>query len=315
MVGNPAPARLEWPIDSLVHSANKVHTGVDDLCCIYPNGELHAWETIVPPSDPTAGQLNPPDFRSLGMIKEAEAGFDQDQIYLADIDGDGRVDYLGIEEDGDIHAWRNGGQNPTPQYWQDLGVVFTGKNMGDTSGVRLVDINGDGTRALSPFRVECKLRCAALGRDDWLYVEDDGSIRTFINQRGFEVGLAPAWLDAGITHTGDGTGVTDRSQVVLANIWATNYNRGNTWPDYNGGGADYVVVKNQSSGGGRGLITITNMDLHVNDGHGGTRQKGDGDRYCDMRNTGSGKCRSRLSRFHPIHTDQTTTSGSIKTGT
>jgi len=30
-----------------------------------------------------------------------------------------------------------------PDYWQDLGVVFTGKGFGDLSGVRFSDLNGD----------------------------------------------------------------------------------------------------------------------------------------------------------------------------
>lgn len=31
----------------------------------------------------------------------------------------------------------------TADLWQDMGIVFTGKNMGDLNGVRFGDINGD----------------------------------------------------------------------------------------------------------------------------------------------------------------------------
>lgn len=31
----------------------------------------------------------------------------------------------------------------TADLWQDMGIVFTGKNMGDLNGVRFSDINGD----------------------------------------------------------------------------------------------------------------------------------------------------------------------------
>jgi hypothetical protein len=30
-----------------------------------------------------------------------------------------------------------------PDYWQDLGVIFTGKGFGDLHGVRFFDLNGD----------------------------------------------------------------------------------------------------------------------------------------------------------------------------
>lgn len=69
--------------------------------------------------------------------------FDQSRVRLADIDGDGRIDYCVIADNGDIHAWRNGGQGDAPDYWQDLGIVFTGKGEGDINGVRFVDLNGD----------------------------------------------------------------------------------------------------------------------------------------------------------------------------
>jgi hypothetical protein len=64
-------------------------------------------------------------------------------VRLGDIDGDGRLDYCLIADNGDISGWRNGWINNTPEYWQPLGVVFTGKNMGNIDGVWLVDINGD----------------------------------------------------------------------------------------------------------------------------------------------------------------------------
>lgn len=30
-----------------------------------------------------------------------------------------------------------------PEYWQALGVIFTGKGFGDVHGVRFFDLNGD----------------------------------------------------------------------------------------------------------------------------------------------------------------------------
>ena len=63
-----------------------------------------------------------------------------------DIDGDGRVDYCLIGDDGNIRCWRNGGSGEMPERWQDIGEgrpVFTAKGMGDIRGVRFVDLNGE----------------------------------------------------------------------------------------------------------------------------------------------------------------------------
>lgn len=89
---------------------------------------------------------NPPTFRDIGLYKTAPSGYEQANVRLGDIDGDGRLDYCVIAGDGDIFCWRNGGVGDKAAYWQDLGQgqpVFTGKNMGSIDGVRLVDINGE----------------------------------------------------------------------------------------------------------------------------------------------------------------------------
>ena len=74
---------------------------------------------------------------------KSNQGFAQDRVHIADIDGDGRADYCVVADNGDVSCWRNGGQGRMPEYWQALGVVFTGKGMGDANGVRFYDINGD----------------------------------------------------------------------------------------------------------------------------------------------------------------------------
>jgi hypothetical protein len=62
-----------------------------------------------------------------------------------------------------------------------------------------------------------------------------------------------------------------------------------TYPNYDGVGDDYTVL---STGNGSAFPLPEDLvvKLWFNTGPGGgTRQKGDGDRYCDMRGTGSGK--------------------------
>jgi hypothetical protein len=88
-----------------------------------------------------------------GLWKQNE-GLPQDRVHLADIDGDGRFDYCNIDNDGNIRCWRNGGLGDMPEYWQELGVIFTGKGKGDVHGLRFADINGDvSTTRAAAFRL------------------------------------------------------------------------------------------------------------------------------------------------------------------
>lgn len=188
---------------------------------------------------------SPPQFKSIGLVRTAPGGgLAQTNVRLGDIDGDGRIDYCLVKGNGDIQCWRNGGQKDAPTsefggYWQDLGIVFTGKGMGDIDGVRLVDINGD-------FRA------------DWLWLDDEGKVTTYINQRGTGKGsLAPDWRRIGVTHAGMGVkGARDR--IKFGQIWQ-------------GGGADYSWIESMEN------KPTWNHYTHVwkNVGKGGTTLKGE----------------------------------------
>lgn len=101
-------------------------------------------------------------------------------------------------------------------------------------------------------------------RSDWLYVGDTGNVDTYINQRGWGAGIVPNWVHSGITHTGMGVkGV--RNHIKFGRIYGNNR-------------MDYIWLKEEND----------RWDMHVweNDGAGGTKLKGDGVFYCDMRGTG-----------------------------
>ncbi|KAK5734764.1 hypothetical protein LTR17_008695 [Elasticomyces elasticus] len=200
-----------------------------DFLCISPNGDL-------------VGFLNKPGFDSrkpvwgsMGVIKPNE-GYKQGSVYLGDIDGDGRVDYMVVHSDGQIFGWRNAGVKAKPSFWQYLGQVFDGSGVGDHAGFKFVDINGD-------------------GRTDFLHIDDDtGAVHTWINQRGFVDGLRPVWVSAGRTHAGIG----HRTNVTFGRV---------------AGSPRADLLWSKPKGG---------VDLWQETGHGGTRLKGDGVRYCDM---------------------------------
>ncbi|KAJ5801621.1 uncharacterized protein N7518_003689 [Penicillium psychrosexuale] len=243
--------------DSCVHWGDVNNDGLDDFICISREGAMYV-------SINKGG--NPPTFQSIGLVMAAPgSGLAQENVRLGDIDGDGRLDYCLIQPDGDIQCWRNGGQNEAPTteyggYWQDLGIVFTGKNMGNITGVRLVDLNGD-------------------FRSDWLWMDDEGKVTTYINNRGTgKNSLVPDWVSAGVTHAGMGVeGAKERIKFGLVYGGSTK-------------GADYVYIESvQTSPSTGGAAPIYNHYTHVwkNVGSGGRYLKGDGVYYCDMRGTGA----------------------------
>ncbi|MEU1672698.1 trypsin-like serine protease, partial [Streptomyces roseifaciens] len=59
-----------------------------------------------------------------------------------DFDGDGKADYLVVEDNGAVHAWLNRGGD-TRGGWSDYGIVAKGAGA-PGSKVRFADINGDG---------------------------------------------------------------------------------------------------------------------------------------------------------------------------
>ena len=112
--------------------------GLDDFVCIGKDGSAYA---SINQGD--GNNLSPPTFKGPALWKTAVKGYDQSHVRLADIDGDGRGDYCVTADNGDVRCWRNGGQGDLADYWQDLGIKFTGKGMGDTQGTHFEDINGD----------------------------------------------------------------------------------------------------------------------------------------------------------------------------
>jgi hypothetical protein len=224
-----------------VHWGDVNNDGLDDYICIGAEGNMYV-------SYNRGG--NPPTFEHAGKYRDVPAGYSQENVRIADIDGDGRVDYCVTAANGDIHCWRNAGVGDA-HHWVDIGTVFTGKGMGDIKGTRFADINGD-------------------HRDDWIWMyEDTGKTRIFTNSRGRYFGHVPYWQEAAAAHKGPGG---KRDEIKFGRIYGQK-----------GHGADYIrVIPYRVTG-----PWIYAFDLWQNNGLGGTKMKSDGSRYCDM--TGKGR--------------------------
>ncbi|KAF7343667.1 SGNH hydrolase [Mycena sanguinolenta] len=138
------------------------------------------------------------------------------QVQFADLNGDGRAEYLWVHDDGSVDAWLNlggpdNGPNAAKVSWFPAGTIATGIGE-DGTGVRFADLNGD-------------------GRAEYLWLDENGAMTAYLNlgsETGGEGAANVQWLPQGVVATGPANGAT-RDNVILADI--------------NGDGrADYLTV-------------------------------------------------------------------------
>ncbi|WP_380281969.1 FG-GAP-like repeat-containing protein [Kitasatospora purpeofusca] len=188
--------------------------GKADYIVVNPDGSVNAW------LNHGGDQVAP--WESVGRIATGVTNR-QDQVRFADFDGDGRADYLVIEDNGAVKVWLNRGGDPAGSAgWYGIGQVATGVTT-DRSRVRLADLDGD-------------------GRADYLLINADGSVHVWLNRGGDRHG---GWLPLGQV----ATGVTDRQeQVAFADF------DGDAHADYlrtdTGGAVSGYAYRGGDSGGG-----------------------------------------------------------------
>ncbi|MER7846248.1 FG-GAP-like repeat-containing protein [Kitasatospora sp. NPDC096077] len=113
------------------------------------------------------------------------------RVRYADFDGDGKADYLTVNQNGSVNVWLNKGGDGRGG-WQPLGQVATGVTT-DPARVRFADFDGD-------------------GKADYEVINPDGSVHVWLNKGGDGHG---GWQDLGIVATGL---TTDPSRVRLADF-------------------------------------------------------------------------------------------------
>ncbi|KAJ7754555.1 SGNH hydrolase-type esterase domain-containing protein [Mycena metata] len=165
----------------------------------------------------TTGFLNSGGPDTVGFLPQGVVatgvGAKREQVHFADLNGDGRAEYLWVHDNGSVNGWfnaggRDDGPNAAKIKWVAQGTVATGIGR----GVRFADLNGD-------------------GRSEYLYLEEDGAMSAWLNIAGPNNGpnaAKPGWLAQGVVATGPKNGAT-RDYIILADI--------------NGDGrADYLTV-------------------------------------------------------------------------
>jgi lysophospholipase L1-like esterase len=171
--------------------------------------------TTVPPAPPppgTGGGSTPP-----------APPLPNDQIIFADVNGDGRADYIDVHPDSSVTAYLNGGFplgiGKGPIQWIPLGLIAGGISGGRCAGcqIQFADLNGD-------------------GRADYIVVHPDSSVTAYLNG-GFPLGIGNGpiqWIPLGLIAGGVASGIPAGGQIEFADL-------------NNDGLADYIVVNGGSA--------------------------------------------------------------------
>ncbi|MEV6674410.1 FG-GAP-like repeat-containing protein [Streptomyces sp. NPDC051162] len=209
----PAPSRKAPPGDYRVDVNGD---GRADYLVVQDNGAVDAWINN--------GGNGHGEWTAFGTFATG-VGEPGDKVRFADINGDGKADYLVVQDNGAVKAWiNNGGTNHGG--WTAFGTFASGVD--EPGRVRFADINGD-------------------GKADYLVVQDYGVVKAWINNGGTNHG---GWTAFGTFASGVGE-PDDRVRFA----------------DINGDGkADYLVVQDNGA-----------VDAWINDGgsnHGGWTEFG-----------------------------------------
>ncbi|GHA64384.1 FG-GAP-like repeat-containing protein [Streptomyces termitum] len=125
-----------------------------------------------------------------GVIATGSSAWTGSQVRFADIDGDARADYLVLDANGAVRAWRSTALGS----WEELGYIASGSSAWSADRVRFADIGGD-------------------GRADYLVLDENGAVRAFVNQGGNGRG---GWQELGYIASGSSAWTAD--QVRFADV-------------------------------------------------------------------------------------------------
>ncbi|KAJ3473609.1 hypothetical protein NLG97_g10219 [Lecanicillium saksenae] len=178
--------------------------GKDDYLWLDENGAVTAYINGGPNASAPGGWVWLPQ----GVIATGVGAARQD-VQFADINGDGKADYLWVGRiDGTVNLWYNGGPGSDKWIWYPAGEVATGTGSNGQS-VMFADTTGS-------------------GRDDYLVVTpSSGAVSVWLNgcSGGFSGGSAPsnleltAWGDSYASGVGSGVYIGGRRCLRYDNAY------------------------------------------------------------------------------------------------
>ncbi|MFE7839340.1 FG-GAP-like repeat-containing protein [Streptomyces sp. NPDC057474] len=178
--------------------------GRDDLVLI--NSSSDGWLVYQENKGVKDGRITWNEFAV--SIKVGVTGVRREAVRFADVNGDGRDDYLRVGDSGAVHAYLNLPTEDGWYRWEEVLNWAPGVSYGSRDKLRLADVNGD-------------------RRADYLMVGGDGSVHAYINN--------------GLEGTGpDGRRFTEHLDFVRATGYPGDKS---AFRDISGDGkADYVLV-------------------------------------------------------------------------
>ncbi|KAH7230214.1 uncharacterized protein BKA55DRAFT_696746 [Fusarium redolens] len=215
------------PVDTAVHFADLNGDGRADLLWVDDKGAVTAY--INSGSSDTGANAAKVGWLPPGVIANG-VGANRSNVHFADLNGDGRVEYFWVHDDGSVGCWLNAGgpdngPNAGKVSWIPQGKIASGIGK-DGDGVRFADLNDD-------------------DRAGYLYVNTDGSGEAYLNlgppDQGPNAGKV-SWASQGTIESGVGMG---RENVVLADVNGDER-------------ADYVVISRKDGSAKLGLVSAWN---------------------------------------------------------
>ncbi|MFE6973087.1 phosphatidylinositol-specific phospholipase C domain-containing protein [Streptomyces sp. NPDC057682] len=222
---NPATGAVEWNDQGVIASGSSAWRA-DQVRFADVGGDARADYLVVDPSNGAVhaflntGGDGRGGWQDIGTIATGSSGWTGDQVRFADINADGRADYLVVGANGATRALLNTADATTGAIkWADQGVIASGSSAWTGDQVRFADIGGD-------------------ARADYLVISPNGATHAYVNTGGDGRG---GWSDQGVVATGSSGWLA--SQIRFADIDAD-------------GRADYLVV--DDNGAIRAYLHTTN---------------------------------------------------------
>lgn len=123
---------------SLLHFMDLDGDGLKDYACVDPKNGAVTVHINVPDANCKAQNV----WKSPREIATGRSGRDGYGVMFADLNGDGRDDYVYVDKDGDVYGWINRGDKDGTWQWQPLDQIAGG--VGATNAtLQMVDIDGE----------------------------------------------------------------------------------------------------------------------------------------------------------------------------